>query len=129
MNYSVSVKWEKVTSRATSSDRSQLLPGIASRGWRLPDDHFVNAFQGSPLEKFSPPYKRTQSRTVQFAPLEAYWGVSGESEHRKGSAKLLLKIPQWEKFSSPLPLLTGSLASGALHSSGTLPVCLAHLLN
>lgn len=84
------------------------------------------------LSKISPsPKEGTKQNRPVCTSQATLGGREGEATCRQGSAgkKSLVNPSAGEVAAPPPPALAVSVRSGALHSSGTLPVCLAHLLN
>lgn len=84
------------------------------------------------LSEISPSPKESTKQNRPVCTSQAtLGGREGEATCRQGSAgkKSLVNPSAGEVAAPPPPALAVSVRSGALHSSGTLPVCLAHLLN
>lgn len=95
--------------------------------WSQPRLVSANLSEISP----SPKESTRQNRPVCTSQATLGGRGGGEATCRRGSAekKSLVNPSAGEVAAPPPPALAVSVRSGALHSSGTLPVCLAHLLN
>lgn len=111
---------EGATSHATFRDTSQLPVEPATAG------------VCQPLRNLPLPKGEHKAKPASLH-LPGHTGRKGggEATCRRGSAekKSLVNPSAGEVAAPPPPALAVSVRSGALHSSGTLPVCLAHLLN